>query len=359
MKQRISSAALVGALVLGAAVVLAAWPTREPAPVPAARQSAVGVAPVTALDGVREIRLPGVTRAVNRATLAFSLLGRITRRPVEVGHRVAAGALLAVLDGREYRLAKAAAQAEVMRLNARLAQAERERERVERLVAVRAATTEELEQVAVVADALRAACDAAAARLDDARRRVGETELRAPFAATVTAVRLQVGEWAAPGAPVLELAGVGAVEIEVAIPEGLRAGLAPGQPASIELPFLGRTVSGRLTSLSGAASEAGGLFTAEVRLDPAADVVPGLAAEVVLAASGKPRLAVPLAAVLDPGATRPAVFRVVGGVAERVPVELGEVVGDLVTVTGDLAPGDRIVVSGHTSLIDGDRVEVL
>jgi len=359
MKHHIPSAALLGALFLGAAVVLAAWPAREPTPVPETPRRVVRVAPVTPLDGAREIHLPGVTRAVRRATLAFSLSGRIARRPVDVGHRVADGELLAALDSREYRLAAAAAQAEVVRLNARTAQAERERARVERLAAARAATTEELEQVAVVADALRAAGDAAAARMKDARRRVGETELRAPFVATVTAVRLQVGEWAAPGAPVLELAGDGAVEVEVAVPEGLRAGLAPGQSATVKLPFLGRTAPGRLSRLAGAATGAGGLFAAVVRLETAADVVPGLAAEAVLAASGKPRLAVPLAAVLDPGATRPMVFRVVGGVAERVPVELGEVVGDLVTVTGDLAPGDRIVVSGHTSLIDGDRVEVL
>ncbi len=358
MTRRIPSAALIGAPVLAAAVAFAARPAREPMLVSVARQRAVGVASVTPFSGAREIRFPGVTRAAHRAEVAFSLPGRITRRPVDVGHRVVAGAVLAVLDDRECRLAAAAAEAEVTRLNTRLAQAERERARVERLTAVRAATAEELEQVTAVADALRAARDAAVARLDDTRRRVEETQLRAPFAAIVTAVLLEVGEWAAPGAPVLELAGTSAVEVEIAVPEGLRADLGLGQPANIELPFLGRTVGGYLTSLPGAAAGAGSLFTARVRLEAAADVVPGLAAEVVLTARGEPRLAVPLAAVLDPGATRPAVFRVLEGVAERVPVELGEVVGDLVTVTGNLAPGDQIVVSGHTSLIDGDRVEV-
>jgi membrane fusion protein (multidrug efflux system) len=72
-----------------------------------------------------------------------------------------------------------------------------------------------------------------------------------------------------------------------------------------------------------------------------------------------PELAVPVAAVVDPGGGRPAVFRVVDGRAERVEVRPGPVVGDRLVVQGKLGPGDVVVVSGHTTLADGDPVEVL
>jgi multidrug efflux pump subunit AcrA (membrane-fusion protein) len=62
--------------------------------------------------------------------------------------------------------------------------------------------------------------------------------------------------------------------------------------------------------------------------------------------------------VLNPGSSRPAVFRVSDGRAERVFVEIGDVVGDRIVVDGALSAGDLIAVAGHTALAEGDAVEV-
>jgi hypothetical protein len=42
-----------------------------------------------------------------------------------------------------------------------------------------------------------------------------------------------------------------------------------------------------------------------------------------------------------------------------VPVVPGSVRGELLTVEAPLAPGDAVAISGHTALVDGDRVEVV
>jgi multidrug efflux pump subunit AcrA (membrane-fusion protein) len=95
-----------------------------------------------------------------------------------------------------------------------------------------------------------------------------------------------------------------------------------------------------------------------VVLEDAAGVVPGITAEVELSLAAEARPAVPLAAVIDPGGSHAAVFRVSGGRVERVPVEVRELVGSRVTVEARLAPGDLVVVAGHASLVDGEAVEV-
>ncbi len=349
---------LVGVTLLATAAVMTAWPEqppREPEPAPALR---VVTAPVEATDAGRNVRLAGVTRAADRASLAFTLPARLAERSVEVGDAVVAGQVLARLDDAEVRLAERAAAAALTELEARLEQARRDAGRVERLAAARAATAEEMEQVQAATAALGAARDAAAARADDARRRVVESTLTAPFAGTVVAVHLEPGEWAAPGAPIVELAGRGPLEVVVEAPEAIRARLASGQPVVIRLPFLDRSVDGRVTAVADAAAGAGGLFPVEVSLGADDGIVPGLAAEVALALAPRPALTVPLEAVVNPGATSPAVFRIADGHAVRVPVTLGEVVGDRVTVRGELAAGDRVAVAGHTVLASGDRVEV-
>jgi len=352
---------MVGLMFLGLAMVIWAKPAADAEGAasdgPTRRQ--VRVAAVERVEAAREVRFPGVTRAARRASLAFTLPARLAERPVEIGDRVRAGQVLARLDGDEYRLAEQSAAAAVAELEVRLRQAERDEARVARLAEARAATAEELEQTTAATAAIRAAHEAASARLADTRRRRAETALTAPFDGTVTAVRLEPGEWASPGAPVVELAGSGSVEVRVEVPETVRPDLAAGAPVRVELPMVGRSVAGRVTSVAEAATGAGGLFPVVVGLEAEPGVVAGLAAEVVLSFEREAELAVPLGAVLDSGSSRPSVFRISDGIAYRVAIVPGRLIGDRLTFRSDeLFEGDLVAVVGQTALVEGDPVEV-
>jgi multidrug efflux pump subunit AcrA (membrane-fusion protein) len=174
----------------------------------------------------------------------------------------------------------------------------------------------------------------------------------------VTAVHLEPGEWAPPGYAVVELAGDGALEIPVEVPESAVGRLAVGQKVSVTLPFVGLEIQGEITRLSSVSLGAGGLFPVEVRLETRPGLAAGLAADVVLPLEAEPALTVPLKSVLNPGSSNPSVFRIVDGRAERVAVRPGQLLGDRIVVEGPLAAGDRVAVAGHTALADGDPVEV-
>jgi RND family efflux transporter MFP subunit len=355
-RTRIVSTGL-GLLLLAAALVMAlgaAEPVIE-RQVPSRR---VRVAAVEGTSATQALPFAGTVRARERASLAFTVGGRLESRAVELGDRVRAGQVLARLDARELEHAAASARAAFAEAAARTAQLERDAEREARLFASKAATDEDLERARTAVEAMRAARDAAKARQDEAERRLTEATLRAPYAGTISEVRSEPGENLVPGQPVLVLSGEGELEIEIGVPETLLETAAVGQQVAVSLPLRGHTVQGTVRAVGRAAVGSGRLFPLTVTLPPGVDAPPGSTANVVLERGSADALAVPLAAVLNPGGQRPAVFRVAGGRAERVAVELVGLAGERVQVRGPLAVGDEVVVAGHGSLVDGDPVEV-
>jgi len=345
---------LAGALLLTRSAASSGGPSSpSPAPLPA-----VTVASVEPTSISRSAQLSGVTRARRRGRLAFEVGGRLVERAVEAGGRFHRGQVLARLETAQIDNTIAAAAASVAEVDARLQQQERERDRTARLYEAGAATREEMEQAGASVVALRALRDASAARLREASRASAEAVLRAPFDGTVVAVGLQPGEFAAPGAPVLEVAGDGPVEVEFEVPETFIDSLRPGDAVPVTLSFARRDVRGTVATRGAAAGGPGRLFPVIVAVDAEAEVLPGMTAQITVVAGGRRALSVPLGAVLNPGGSRPAVFRLEGDRARRVEIELHGITGDRVAVSGALEAGDRVIVSGAGALADGDRVEV-
>lgn len=350
---------LIGALLLGGAVALSM--ASEPGSDAARTEPAprVRTAVVTPVENVGALRFAGTVRATDRADLAFAVDGRMAERRVEVGDRVRAGQTLARLDTRELSNAVDDARAGLLEIDARLEQRRRDRGRVERLLAAKAATSEELEQIEAAVQALEASRTGAEARLAEARRRLGEGVLTAPYDGTVSEILAEPGEYLPVGRSALRIAGDGPREVEVGLPESFLDAVSPGDGVTVDLPLSRVTVSGTVHSVGRSTAGAGHLFPVIVRLDDRASAAPGTAAEVLLERSGGSGLAVPLGAVLDPGGGSPSVFAVRDSRAVRVPVRVGDVVGERVAVVADLEVGEPVVVAGQASLTPGSPLEAV
>ncbi|MEM9595667.1 MAG: efflux RND transporter periplasmic adaptor subunit [Acidobacteriota bacterium] len=321
---------------------------------------------VEAATDVRELRFSGVTQAADRARLAFSVGGRLTSRPVDVGDRVSAGQVLAKLDARELDNAVATARGALEELTARLAQAERDLARAEQLASAKAATSEEVEKARSDLDALRASRRSATARVRETERLRGEASLVAPYAGTVTEVHYETGEYATPGRPVVVLSGDGDLELEVQVPETVVPRIRVGDGAQVRVPYLGESVDATIESVGRTAAGPGSLFPVTAALPASAELVAGATAELVISLSSDAALAVPVEAVINPGGRRPALFRLSdrapggGAVAQKIFVEVGTLLGDHVVVRSEaLAVGDVVVVGGQRGLLDGEEVEIV
>ena len=325
-------------------------------PIPVSRVVVVTEAEAGPL--VREHRYGGVVQAAQRADLTFTLSGRVEQRPAEIGATVKRGAILAVLDRRPLRNALSAARARRTTLTTQLEQSGRDAKRAERLRSANAIGAEELEKTVAGRDTLSAQLAAANAEVAEASRLLGEATLRAPFEGTVIDVRVEPGEFAQAGRPAILLSGEKLAEVEVEVPESLRSIVSVGESAAIRFPLAGGTeVTGTILRVGRAAAGAGRLIKVVVALPKDSGAAPGATAEVVLKTTSRAALTVPIAAIVDPSGSRPAIFRVNEGIATLVSLELGDIYGDKVVVRSGIAAGDHVVTAGHANLISGEQVE--
>jgi RND family efflux transporter MFP subunit len=349
---------IAGFVLIGAAVVLWAMPSEKPLPTQGADPLRVLLDSVKATHTERSARFSGVTQAKNRAVLSFAVPARVLDRQIESGSKVARGQVLARLDNREFKNAVDLAQATFSELQTQLAQARRDHSRMERLAASDVVPVAQLENVSTRQAALESSLAAASARLNEAKRLLDEVELRAPFSGTVTKVYIQPGEWAVPGQPAIEVTGDGKIELLVQVPETMLDRVSEGQRVQVQLPFAdNRLVPGRISAMAKAALTAGRLFPLKVDLADEPGVVAGLTAQLIIDLSTRGVLTVPLAAVVNPGASQPYVFIYANDQVSRRIVSIGGIIGNRIVVSGNLHEGDRVVISGQSQLTDGQRVE--
>lgn len=350
---------MIVAGVVGVLVYFDECASSKPAAVSGPEKRLVKVANVKRANNARHIRFSGITRAVNRAKLAFTLGERLLTRPVEVGSHVEAGAVLATLDNRKISNELSALELSLRELDARISQTKRDRKRYEMLVGSNASAKVQLEKILEQEKVLLASRAAGEVKRREAKRLLKEAVLKAPFAGTVTEVLLEPGEIAQPGSPIVVLSGDGQVEIEIEVPESLISRLSEGMKATVDLPLARQEgLSGTVQEVGRTALGSGRLFPVVVAVDPREEAAAGMTAEVVFALERKSQLSVPIAAVVNPGGQRPELFRVRDGKVEKVRIEVSEIVGDEVTIRGPLEVDDIVVVGGHMALLDGDSVEV-
>lgn len=305
------------------------------------------------------VRLPGVTRSVERADLAFLHPGHLAERRVGRGDHVEAGDVLAILHNPALMPGLAGAEARVRELESRLEQLERETRRLENLHERELVSTDELDRVRSQRDAAREALDQARAGRDEAREQLAEASLTAPFAGRVEALQAEPGEFVRPGQTVLSLSANRRLEVAVALPSRHAERLTPGD--SVMVTAVGRSLKAegrvREIGLAGPGTPASVI----VDLPGTGETAwrPGQPVHVELDWANGPALTVPMAAVIDRGAGLSQVFTVREGRVEAVMVVPGEIQAGRVRVEGGLEAGEQVVVAGHGQLLEGERVRIL
>lgn len=312
------------------------------------------------------LRLPARTEPIEEARLYARSSGTLVERRVDLGDRVAAGALLARIAAPEVDQALASARAGLGQAQARerLAQLNLDRSRplVEQnfLSAVR---LDELNAALEVARADTAAAQAEVRRLEAVQ---GFQQVRAPFAGTIVERAVERGDRvSADGAnssPALfRLARLDALRVVVEVPQAAAATLQPGRPAELRFAeFPGEVFKARVERLAGRIDPASGAMRVELKLpNPGQRLPAGLRGELDLAAdAAEPGVTVPGNAVLLRGG-QPHVATVDGDSRLRfVPVQVERTAGREVLLRRGLAPGQTVVINVNALLQDGSRVKV-
>lgn len=302
---------------------------------------------------------PGEIRARLEPELAFRIGGKVTRRLVEVGQRVAKDAPLAELDPQDVRLQLDAARAQLQSAESSLQLARAERDRYRTLQQRGMISKSQADSAENTFRAAEARLRQVRAELNVADNQAGYAVLKAPQSGVIVQRRAEVGQVVAAGQTVFVLAADGEREVLIDLPEQVIGSLDIGQQVAVELwSQPGERLAGRIRELSPAADPRSRTYAARVALQPRdAQVELGQSARVLIARHGDVPLAVPLSAIsAEQG--QPYVWVVDPHTAtlKRTAVRLGAYGERLVPVLEGLQASDWVVVAGVQVLREGQQV---
>lgn len=286
----------------------------------------------------------GVVQAVRQSQIAAQVLGRVVQVAVKAGDSVATGQLLLTIDDRELSQSVAAQQAQVVAAQAQLTHAEASLARTRELVAQEFMSPAALDQADAQARSARAQLDALKAGAGAAAVSKAHTRLVAPYAGVVAEVRVEQGDMASPGTPLMVLFAPGDLRVVAQVPQGrVTAARSLGRAQFEASPGKWQAAgSVKFLPVADAASQ-----MVEVRLEriPQAGLAPGQSVRVLLATGEARRLVVPNGAVLRRGELSAVyVLGPDGRFLQRL-VRLGEQFGEAgVEVLAGVKAGEKVAL---------------
>jgi RND family efflux transporter MFP subunit len=371
-------AASLLALLLASTATIGCGRTATPAEAaePAAAGTAshpidVGVTTVVERDVPLTIQATGAFVADEVSDVASETSGLVAATPVDIGDRVAAGAVIARLSTSDAALRVDQARAGLLQAEAAAAQA-RERHnlaranagRYESLVKTGDVSRTLQEQAASEAETTRQAVNTSEAAIADARSRLAlvekalrDTTIRAPFAGFVTARPVAVGEYVTPASTVATVMRLDPIRLRLQVPELEAARLRVGQQVTATVEALAsRRFAGRIVAINPALDAATRATLVETTIaNPDGAIRAGMFATAEVALGTTERgLFVPREAVIeDPNTNSFRLFAIDGGAARlRVVQPVPQSGGDVRIVSG-VGRGERVVTRGREQLFDG------
>ena len=235
------------------------------------RITEVRVEKVKAVDTPREYHLPATTQAFDSATIYARQSGYIARRLVDIGSRVKAGDLLAVISAPEVDDQLTQARAQLQQMQATLEQTDANRaladvtnNRFKPLVQQGWETKQTGDQTHFNLAAQNAAVDVAKSNIQAQKAQIARLErlqsyerVVAPFEGVITQRNIDIGSLVAAdatsGTPLFAIAHDNVMRVQVHVPQEVALQLKPGMVATLDVPELpGRNFTGKVARTANA-----------------------------------------------------------------------------------------------------------
>jgi RND family efflux transporter MFP subunit len=329
---------------------------------------AVAVTQPEPLEGKAELVLPGNLQADYEAPIYARTSGYLSRWLVDIGARVKAGQLLAVIEAPEVdeQLRQAVADLAMAEANEKIAQVT-----AARWVHLRASDSvskQEADEKVAAAQVSAAQVQAARANVQRLRTLEGFERIVAPFDGVVTARDTDVGQLinagSGTGPELFRIADVRRLRLYVRVPQDYAAAIRPGLSAELRFPGRPReSFQARVDTTSRAIDPATRTLMVELIVDnETGELLPGAYTEVhfdLPASAGGPSFELPANVLLFRG---DGLHVATVGPDDRVvmkPVSIGRDFGSAVEIVTGLKASDQVILNPPDSLTDGVAVHVV
>jgi len=304
--------------------------------------TAVIVEPRT-IDSV--VTAAGALISKNTSVLSSKVMGRVVHLGVQEGDQVAAGKLLMKIDSGE--ITAQAIQAQAAYRNAKL-----QYDRIKSLYDSDASTQMEMDQATL-------GLENAQAGLQAAKAMESYTIITAPISGQIAEKRINLGEMALPGQPLIRIEDNRHLRLEVTVKEQDILFIQPGKPVKVQIDAMpGTEISGIVSQVVQASDVRTHSFIVKIDVPAHKGLITGMYGKAFFTIGKREAILVPKSAVVEMSgisgvyvvsADRGAVFQM---------IQVGEVHGNFVEVVSGLKKGDRVISDKHLGRIDGEKVVV-
>lgn len=377
---RFAVAVIVG--ILAVAFVIGTVPRIATRRALADEASADSVPTVTTISVRRapvasDLSLPGTLEPAQQTAIYARASGFVTRWTADIGRKVRAGELLAVIEVPDLDAQLAQAQATLEQAQSGLALAKLERNRWEAMVKDSVVTHEEYDQKAQTAVAANAAVAAAAADVQRLTALQRYEHVTAPFDGIITARNVDVGAFvqatggttlslpsnsASAPSSLFQIARTDTVRVYVSTPEVYATSIAPGQPAAVSVrEFPEQLFPGRVVRTARAIDPQSRTLLTEIQvLNPRGFLLPGMYGQIRFVFDrANPPLVVPATALLP---LTDGIHVAAVDADSRIrtqKINITRDYGSYVEVNGGVTDGQRLVDNPIPGLVDGTRVHAI
>lgn len=325
----------------------------------------VAVVSPTAVENQQGLDLPGRLEAYIRAPIYARVPGYLKSWKYDIGARVKAGDVLAVIEtpDLDQQLMQARAALSVSQANAKLAQITAER--WQSLAGTDAVAKQDVDQRTFTWNANVAQVKAAQASVDQLVAEEGFKRLIAPFDGIVTARETDIGALinvgATGGAELFVVSETSRLRVYVSVPQNYVPSVPPGTKATLRVPeHPDKTYGGTVEASAQAVTASTGTTLMELIVDNASgELMPGGYASIHLQIAGAANvLSVPSSALIfNAKGLSVATVGAEGRVLVK-PVTISRDLGAVIEIASGLAPNDRVIQNPPDGIDTGAEVRL-
>jgi RND family efflux transporter MFP subunit len=287
----------------------------------------------------------GALNSKNTSVLSSKIMGTVADLTVQEGDFVSRGRLLLTVESGEI-------SAQVHQARAAFHNAKAQFDRIKGLFDGNAATQMEMDQATL-------GFESAKAGLAAAKSMESYTVVTAPISGRVVEKRINPGEMALPGQPLLRIEDNQNLRLEVTVREQDIRHVHAGKNVLVRIDALpGREIKAKVAQVVPAADPRTHSFTVKIDVPAESGLITGMYGKAYFSIGRREALLVPRSAIVELSGLS-GVYVVSGdGNALFQMVQPGETHGDMVEAVTGLMAGDRVIVSGQAAGIDGKKVVV-
>ena len=289
----------------------------------------------------------GTLKARESVNLTANVTETVSVLHFDDGERVAAGQVLVEMTSAEEHALLEEGQA-------RVAEAERQYDRVKALATQRAASESLL-------DERRRDLDAARAQLVAIESRLADRLIKAPFTGVIGLRNISPGALVRPGDLIATLDDDDQMKLDFALPSRYLPDLRPGLAIQARAQALGdRVFTGTIAAIDSRVDPVTRAIQVRALLpNPKQDLKPGLLMQVEVPRNPRQGLAIPEAALLHQGREHGVLVVGEGDRVESRRVTIGTRRPGVVEIAEGLREGERVITHGNDKVRPGQPVRVL